>query len=159
MNALSKEIRLVSLLQPPPETFQLFDELILLSEGKVIYSGRVEDVVPYFESLGYELPERIDVADWLQALPTTDGAQFLKDKFELEENNEARHHLSSDEFHRRFYESEKGKDILENVENPIGEKNPQLRGNEAFRRWFANRFRNSWTTSLKLLIRREFTIW
>ena len=159
MNALSKEIKLVSLLQPPPETFKLFDELILLSEGKVIYSGRVEDVVPYFESLGYELPERMDVADWLQALPTTDGAQFLKNKIETAESNDACHHLSSEEFHTRFFESEKGKDILEKVENPIGEKNPHLRGNEAFRRWFANRFRNSWTTSLKLLIGRECILW
>jgi ABC-type multidrug transport system ATPase subunit len=65
-NALAKKVKIVTLLQPPPETFALFDELILLSDGKVIYSGPVEQVVPYFESLGYELPERMDPADWLQ---------------------------------------------------------------------------------------------
>jgi ABC-type multidrug transport system ATPase subunit len=64
--ALSKKVKIVTLLQPPPETFVLFDELILLSEGMVIYSGPIEQVVPHFESLGYELPDRMDPADWLQ---------------------------------------------------------------------------------------------
>ena len=66
VNALTKYIKIVTLLQPPPETFALFDDLILLSEGQVIYSGPVEEVVPYFESLGYRLPDRMDAADWLQ---------------------------------------------------------------------------------------------
>ena len=56
----------VSLLQPPPETFANFDELILLSEGKIIYTGPVDEVIEHFSSLGYEIPDRIDVADWLQ---------------------------------------------------------------------------------------------
>ena len=63
---LQNFIKIVSLLQPPPETFALFDGLILISEGKVIFSGPVEKVVSHFESLGYEIPERMDVADWLQ---------------------------------------------------------------------------------------------
>lgn len=66
VNALTQYIKVVTLLQPPPETFALFDDLILLSEGQVIYSGPVEEVVPYFESLGYKLPDRMDAADWLQ---------------------------------------------------------------------------------------------
>lgn len=57
---------IVSLLQPPPETVANFDDLILLSEGKVIYCGPVNEVINHFNSLGYEIPERMDVADWLQ---------------------------------------------------------------------------------------------
>jgi ABC-type multidrug transport system ATPase subunit len=53
MNRLQKFIKIVSLLQPPPETFALFDELILLSQGLIIYSGPVEKVVAHFQSLGY----------------------------------------------------------------------------------------------------------
>jgi ABC-type multidrug transport system ATPase subunit len=63
---MSQTVKIVTLLQPPPETFHLFDELILLSDGKVIYSGPIEKVVPHFESLGYVLPDRMDPADWLQ---------------------------------------------------------------------------------------------
>jgi ABC-type multidrug transport system ATPase subunit len=29
----------ISLLQPPPEVFNLFDEIILMSEGNIIYHG------------------------------------------------------------------------------------------------------------------------
>ena len=64
-SAISGSTKIVSLLQPPPETFALFDGLILLSEGKIIYNGPVENVVDYFANLGYEIPERTDVADWL----------------------------------------------------------------------------------------------
>jgi ABC-type multidrug transport system ATPase subunit len=66
VNAITMNIKIVTLLQPPPETFALFDDLVLLSDGMVIYSGPVEEVVPYFESLGYKLPDRMDAADWLQ---------------------------------------------------------------------------------------------
>ena len=57
---------LVSLLQPAPETFDLFDDLILLSEGYMVYQGPREDVVGFFESLGFRLPPRKGVADFLQ---------------------------------------------------------------------------------------------
>lgn len=58
-------VRIVSLLQPPPETVALFDEVILVDSGRILYAGPVGDVVEHFESLGYKLPDRTDVADWL----------------------------------------------------------------------------------------------
>lgn len=59
-------VRIVSLLQPPPETVALFDELILLGEGRILYAGPVDEVTQHFKSLGYEQPDRMDPADWLQ---------------------------------------------------------------------------------------------
>ncbi|KAL7543145.1 hypothetical protein ACHAXR_013436, partial [Thalassiosira sp. AJA248-18] len=70
-------IKIVSLLQPPPETVALFDEVILLDKGRVLYAGPVDEITLHFKSLGYAQPERMDPADWLQSLPTKDGAQFL----------------------------------------------------------------------------------
>ena len=60
------KVTIVSLLQPPPETVANFDELVLVSEGKIMYAGPLEEVVEYFNGFGYEIPERMDVADWLQ---------------------------------------------------------------------------------------------
>lgn len=57
---------LVALLQPAPETFELFDDLLLLSDGYVVYQGPREDVLEFFESLGFKLPPRKGVADFLQ---------------------------------------------------------------------------------------------
>ncbi|XP_062091838.1 pleiotropic drug resistance protein 2-like isoform X4 [Humulus lupulus] len=57
---------IISLLQPPPETFELFDDIILLSEGHIVYQGPRENVLEFFESIGFKCPDRKAVADFLQ---------------------------------------------------------------------------------------------
>lgn len=57
---------IISLLQPAPETYDLFDDIILLSEGQVIYQGPRENVLEFFEHMGFKCPERKGVADFLQ---------------------------------------------------------------------------------------------
>lgn len=56
----------VSLLQPAPETYNLFDDIILLSDGQIVYQGPRENVLEFFESMGFKCPERKGVADFLQ---------------------------------------------------------------------------------------------
>ena len=56
----------VGLLQPAPETFDLFDDVILLAAGKVVYHGPREHVLPFFESIGFTVPVTRGVADFLQ---------------------------------------------------------------------------------------------
>lgn len=71
---------LMSLLQPPPETFDLFDDVILLSEGNIIYQGPTSTIVQHFESLGFTLPPRKGVADFLQEVTSRkDQAQYWSD--------------------------------------------------------------------------------
>ncbi len=53
---------LVSLVQPTPETFNLFDDIILLSEGQVVYHGPHDCVLEFFESCGFKCPDRIEVS-------------------------------------------------------------------------------------------------
>ncbi|XP_077211685.1 pleiotropic drug resistance protein 1-like [Tasmannia lanceolata] len=72
VNSLRKSIHImngtavISLLQPAPETYDLFDDIILLSEGEIVYQGPRENVLEFFESLGFKCPERKGVADFLQ---------------------------------------------------------------------------------------------
>ncbi|KAL4559960.1 hypothetical protein LXL04_032106 [Taraxacum kok-saghyz] len=56
----------ISLLQPAPETYDLFDDIILLTDGKIVYQGPRENVLEFFESMGFKCPERKGVADFLQ---------------------------------------------------------------------------------------------
>ncbi|KAL5750507.1 hypothetical protein ACOSP7_025110 [Xanthoceras sorbifolium] len=71
---------LMALLQPAPETFDLFDDLILLSEGYVVYEGPRVDVLEFFESLGFKLPPRKGIADFLQEVTSKkDQAQYWAD--------------------------------------------------------------------------------
>ncbi|RWV89616.1 hypothetical protein GW17_00048231 [Ensete ventricosum] len=57
---------LMSLLQPAPETFELFDDIILLSEGQIVYQGPREFVLDFFEACDFRCPERKGTADFLQ---------------------------------------------------------------------------------------------
>ncbi|KAH9714763.1 ABC transporter G family member 40 [Citrus sinensis] len=56
----------ISLLQPAPETYNLFDDIILLSDGQIVYQGPRELVLEFFESMGFKCPKRKGVADFLQ---------------------------------------------------------------------------------------------
>ncbi|XP_027344794.1 pleiotropic drug resistance protein 1-like isoform X3 [Abrus precatorius] len=57
---------IISLLQPAPETYELFDDIVLISDGEIVYQGPREYVLDFFESMGFKCPERKGVADFLQ---------------------------------------------------------------------------------------------
>ncbi|KAJ4794727.1 ABC transporter G family member 39 [Rhynchospora pubera] len=65
----------ISLLQPAPETYELFDDIILLSEGQIVYQGPREHVLEFFESMGFKCPERKGVADFLQEVTSRKDQQ------------------------------------------------------------------------------------
>ncbi|KAF9626067.1 hypothetical protein IFM89_030735 [Coptis chinensis] len=72
VNALRQSVHIlggtamIALLQPAPETYDLFDDIVLLSDGHIVYQGPRENVLEFFESLGFKCPERKGVADFLQ---------------------------------------------------------------------------------------------
>ncbi|KAG2642850.1 ABC transporter G family member 53-like isoform X2 [Panicum virgatum] len=69
----------IALLQPAPETYELFDDIILLSDGQVVYSGPREHVLQFFESVGFKCPQRKGVADFLQEVTSRkDQRQYWK---------------------------------------------------------------------------------
>ncbi|KAJ1418856.1 P-loop containing nucleoside triphosphate hydrolase [Sesbania bispinosa] len=65
----------ISLLQPAPETFELFDDIILLSEGQIVYQGPRENVLEFFENMGFKCPARKGVADFLQEVTSKKDQQ------------------------------------------------------------------------------------
>ena len=69
------ETVVISLLQPPPETYNLFDDIILLSEGYIVYHGPRENILEFFESAGFRCPERKGVADFLQEVTSKKDQQ------------------------------------------------------------------------------------
>ncbi|KAH7846162.1 hypothetical protein Vadar_010629 [Vaccinium darrowii] len=73
----------ISLLQPAPETYDLFDDIILLSDGKIVYQGPRECVLEFFEHMGFKCPERKGVADFLQEVTSKkDQEQYWSNKDE-----------------------------------------------------------------------------
>jgi ABC-type multidrug transport system ATPase subunit len=49
---------IVSLLQPPPETFALFDDVLLMNEGTIVYHGPVSSAVSFMRDVGFVIPPR-----------------------------------------------------------------------------------------------------
>nr|KYP71090.1 Pleiotropic drug resistance protein 2 [Cajanus cajan] len=87
----------ISLLQPAPETFQLFDDIILLSEGQIVYQGPRENVLQFFEHMGFTCPERKGVADFLQEVTSKkDQQQYWSRK------DEPHRYISVPEFVKAF---------------------------------------------------------
>ncbi|CAH9112411.1 unnamed protein product [Cuscuta europaea] len=73
----------ISLLQPAPECYDLFNDLILISEGQIVYQGPCDNVLDFFEYQGFRCPERKGVADFLQEVTSRkDQMQYwvCKDK-------------------------------------------------------------------------------
>uniref|UniRef100_H3H0T1 ABC transporter domain-containing protein n=1 Tax=Phytophthora ramorum TaxID=164328 RepID=H3H0T1_PHYRM len=60
----------IALLQPAPEVFNLFDNVMVLNQGEIIYHGPRDEAVAYFETLGFQCPEGRDAADFLLDLGT-----------------------------------------------------------------------------------------
>lgn len=102
---------LISLLQPPPETFDLFDDLILMAQNKIIYHGPRDRVLQFFdEHCGFKCPTRKSVADFLQeVISRKDQQQFW--------SHETPYYgyVSADEFHAKFVSSELGRELEEEV--------------------------------------------
>ncbi|KAL6614944.1 hypothetical protein ACP70R_037214 [Stipagrostis hirtigluma subsp. patula] len=72
---------LISLLQPAPETYELFDDIILLSDGKIVYQGPRVHIQEFFEWMGFKCPDRKGVADFLQEVTSKRDQQqyWVKD--------------------------------------------------------------------------------
>ncbi|KAL5582721.1 hypothetical protein UlMin_015163 [Ulmus minor] len=104
---------MISLLQPAPETFNLFDDLILMSEGRIVYHGPCAHVLEFFEYCGFRCPERKGIADFLQeVISKKDQAQywFSTDK--------AYKYISVDVFCKKFKASRFGKKLDEELLEP-----------------------------------------
>jgi len=113
---LQQKLQVISLLQPSPETIALFDEVILLAEGKILYAGPILRVESYFASLGYVAPRYMDVGDFLQLISTPDGAQLYDPAPEVFEVRPTPYNL--DELAEKFRESQLGKRIELHLKEP-----------------------------------------
>ncbi|KAI7981818.1 Pleiotropic drug resistance protein 3 [Camellia lanceoleosa] len=97
---------LVALLQPAPETFDLFDDIILMTEGKIVYHGPRSHILEFFEDCGFRCPERKGVADFLQeVMSKNDQAQYWH------QAEQPCNYISADMFSKKFKESNFGKKL------------------------------------------------
>lgn len=72
----------LSIHQPRSSIFQLFDKLVLLSHGEMVYSGEAKKVSEFLRSEGYVCPPDYNIADYLI------DVTFEPNKFAISVNDE-----------------------------------------------------------------------
>eukprot|EP00644_Phytophthora_capsici_P000509 jgi/Phyca11/5171/fgenesh1_pm.PHYCAscaffold_4_\ len=131
----------VSLLQPSPEVFALFDDVVILNEGHVMYHGPRKEVRGFFERLGLKCPPHRDFADFLMDLGTTNQSQY--------EASVGTVPRTACEFAQAFERSDVFARTLEKIANPPTSARPIEPLPE---------FGQPFWTSTALLMRREITM-
>ena len=63
-----------SIHQPRSSIFAMFDDLILLSEGRMLYSGPADQALSYFEQLGHRCPQHYNPAEFLADIISVDAS-------------------------------------------------------------------------------------
>ncbi|PWA44181.1 plant PDR ABC transporter associated [Artemisia annua] len=104
----------ISLLQPDPETYKLFDDVILMLEGQIVYQGPCKDVLEFFESIGFKCPDRKGVADFLQEVTSRKDQEQYWYKTE-----QPYRYIPIPEFTRAFKAFHIGQKIETNIRTPF----------------------------------------
>lgn len=75
LKALSTNSRLVITVvhQPRSSIYEMFDRLMILSEGKLMYFGEASQAVDYFSTSSYSCPENFNPADFFLDLLSPDN--------------------------------------------------------------------------------------
>ncbi|CAH8361817.1 unnamed protein product [Eruca vesicaria subsp. sativa] len=104
---------LVSLLQPAPESYDLFDDIVLMAKGKIVYHGPRDEVLNFFEECGFRCPERKGVADFLQEVISRkdQGQYWLHQDLPYS-------FVSVETFSKRFKELQIGRKLEEALSKP-----------------------------------------
>ncbi|KAB2027260.1 hypothetical protein ERO13_D05G022100v2 [Gossypium hirsutum] len=107
----------ISLLQPAPETYQLFDDVILLCEGQIVYQGPREEALDFFAFMGFKCPERKNVADFLQeVLSKKDQQQYWSLPFQ------PYRYITPGKFSEAFRSYQTGKNLYEELSIPFDKR-------------------------------------
>ncbi|KAN0029967.1 hypothetical protein ACTA71_008107 [Dictyostelium dimigraforme] len=91
VKTIAKEAKasvMVSLLQPSVELTNLFDDVLILGEGgNLIYFGELNDLLPYFSSIGLSPLPNQPLAEFMQEVSVEPSKYMITDKIEQLSNN------------------------------------------------------------------------
>ncbi|CAK4472631.1 unnamed protein product, partial [Aphanomyces euteiches] len=140
-----KKTIVIALLQPSPEVFDLFDDVMIMNDGYVMYHGPRAEALSYFESFGFKCPPGRDVADFLLDLGTPQQHQYAVAGI----NNQPRYPA---DYSALFQESTIYRFMMDHVDGPV---HPLLLDDGARHVQNAPQFQLDFKTSTLNLVRRQ----
>jgi ABC-type multidrug transport system ATPase subunit len=108
MTDVSNRTTLVTLYQAGEGIYELMDKVLVIDQGREIYSGPAKEAKKYFIDLGYECPERQTTADFLTAITDPVERQFRK-------GHEDSTPKTPEDLERAFRQSSHYKTVLEDI--------------------------------------------
>lgn len=107
--------------QPSQHVFSMFDDLLLISEGHMMYHGEVDKARSYFQRLGYECEKETGTAEYiLDTISRTNGGEEEQERSTKRINHiatEAKSHLENITF-------EGEKSVAKQLKLVSGKRNP-----------------------------------
>ncbi|KAL3670757.1 hypothetical protein V7S43_003945 [Phytophthora oleae] len=138
----------IALLQPSPEVFALFDNVMILNEGQLMYHGPCNQVEGFFESLGFKCPPQRDIADYLLDLGT-------REQYQYQVEHPTKQPRRASEFAQAFRDSHIYVENMYALEAPY---DPELLGSVERNMKPMPEFSQSFMDSTMTLLRRQLTI-
>ena len=62
--------------QPNSDIYEMFDRLMLLAKGHIIYFNKAESAVDYFSGIGERCPERSNPADFFMSMMSIESIEL-----------------------------------------------------------------------------------
>ena len=122
---LLRTTTVVALLQPQPETYELFDEILLLTDGRIIYQGPPDVVLKHFATLDFVKPPMKDTADFLQEVTTPEGQLLFrsnKKRIWRRTSSGDRRIITVEEFADAYLKSDFGALVRADLDAPVKEQ-------------------------------------
>ncbi|KAG6614457.1 ATP-binding Cassette (ABC) Superfamily [Phytophthora cinnamomi] len=91
---------IVALLQPTPEVVEMFDDILMINEGHMVYHGPRTEILDYFEERGFTCPPRVDPADFLIEVTSGRGHRYSNGRVPKQDLA-----VSSEDFNNLFCQS------------------------------------------------------
>ncbi|KAE9017397.1 Pleiotropic drug resistance protein 1 [Phytophthora fragariae] len=90
----------IALLQPTPEVVEMFDDILMINEGYIVYHGPRTEILNYFEGHGFTCPPRVDPADFLIEVTSDRGHRYANGSIPIKDLA-----VASEDFNNLFCQS------------------------------------------------------
>jgi ABC-type multidrug transport system ATPase subunit len=116
---VAKEERIIvvcTIHQPSTKVYNGFDQLMVMSRGRMAYSGDVKDAVQYFAGIGYECPPAMNPAEFFLDLVNSDFTDEAAVTAILDTWEEKRPDGGSSSHHKKGFEGDDGQEGVTTIQ-------------------------------------------